>query len=43
VLVLSGVRGLREHAEQLNATAYLQKPVDLDRLVRTIARHARPA
>jgi CheY-like chemotaxis protein len=42
VLVLSGVRGLPEHAEQLDATAYLQKPVELERLISAIGHHARP-
>lgn len=41
VVVLSGVRGLPEHAAKLHAAAYLQKPVDLDHLVSAIGRHAK--
>jgi CheY-like chemotaxis protein len=39
VVVLSGVRELTEQAKTIEADAYLQKPVDLDRLLDTIDQH----
>jgi CheY-like chemotaxis protein len=39
VLVLSGVHQLAAQAKQMQAAAYLQKPVDLDRLLTEVGRH----
>ena len=39
VILVSGVHDLAARAQALDITAYLGKPLDMDRLVATIARH----
>lgn len=40
VIVLSGAHRLAESAEELRASGYLQKPIDVNQLVQMIERHA---
>ena len=39
IVVLSGVRDVAQQAMQIEAVAYLQKPVDIERLLSEVGRH----
>ena len=43
VVVLSGDAWVREKAEMLGAASWLQKPVEIERLLEVVARHCAPA
>jgi CheY-like chemotaxis protein len=42
VVVFSASAGAREESEQLGAQAYLRKPVDVETLLATVEKYARP-
>ena len=42
VVVFSASAGAREESEALGAQAYLRKPVDVDTLLATVEKYARP-